>query len=139
ITFSEAGIFWTYFHRWSKCTWSSAVMPSQTLKYPSPQSEGSIFEMFCGRFVSSNQSSWPHSRISLNKSSRQAEGTLLSNTSASDAQNTRGRCPWSRLNAPAPLFHLTGCFQLVSDVRFRGACGPHVPPFHLRKAFCASA
>src|ERR1035437_5443101 len=136
MNFIEAGIFRRYFHRWSKCTWSSAVMPSQTLGYPSPQSDGSIFEMFCGRFVSSNQSNPSHSPIRANRSSRQAEGTLLSNTSAIDAQNTRGRCPWSRLNAPASLFHLTGSFQLVSDVRFRGACGPHVPPFHLRKAFC---
>src|ERR1019366_8589281 len=125
MNFSEAVIFWIYFHRWSKCTWSSAVMPSQTLGYPSPQSDGGIFEMFCGRFVSSNQSSWSHSRISSNKSSRQAEGTLLSNTSASDAQNTRGRCPYSRLNAPASLFHLRGLFQFSPEVRLRSPCGPH--------------
>src|ERR1039458_5498517 len=125
MNFSEAGIFWRCFHRWSKCIWSSAVMPSQTLRYPSPQSDGSIFEMFCGRFVSSNQSSWSHSRISSNNSSRQAEATLLSNTSASDAQNTRGRWPCFCSNAPASLFHLRGFFQFSSEVRLRSPCGPH--------------
>src|ERR1039457_833000 len=95
-------------------------MPSQTLGYPSPQSEGSIFEMFCGRFVNINQSSWSHLRISANKSLRHDEGTLLSNTSASDAQKTRGRWPCSRLNTLASAFHLTGSFHLFSDVRRRG-------------------
>src|SRR5450759_5997779 len=121
MNFTEAGIFWRFFHRWSKRIWSSAVMPSHTLGYPSPQSEGSIFEMFCGRFVSINQSSRSHLRIIANKSSRHAEGTLLSNTSARHAQKTRGRWPCFCSNAPASAFHLTGSFLLFSVVRRRGS------------------
>jgi hypothetical protein len=51
---------------------------------------------------------------------------VLSNTSARDAQKTRARRPCSRLNAFASEFHLTGFFQLLSEVLSRSPCGPHV-------------
>jgi hypothetical protein len=49
--------------------------------------------MFCGLFVSKNQSSMGVERISDHKSTRHDVGTLLSKTSAMLAQKTRRRMP----------------------------------------------
>jgi hypothetical protein len=49
--------------------------------------------MFCGLFVSRNQSSAGVERISDHKSTRHDVGTLLSKTSAMLAQKTRRRVP----------------------------------------------
>src|SRR5690606_39925826 len=54
--------------------------------------------------------------ISLNRSVRHCGGTSLSNTSASEAQNTRGRGPPS-----AARFHARGLRQFAGDV-FERAC-----------------
>src|SRR5439155_880821 len=62
-------------------SWFSVVVPSQTCGQPSPQSAGSISRMFCGLFVSRNQSSAGVERISDHKSTRHDFGTLLSKTS----------------------------------------------------------
>ena len=72
--------------------WFSVVVPSQTCGQGQP--EGSMFAMFCGRFVKSCQSSSLHSRIRLNKSARHSGLTWLSNTSAREAQKTRWRRPF---------------------------------------------
>jgi hypothetical protein len=60
---------------------------------PSPQLVGSMSPMFCGLFVSRNQSSAGVDRMSDHKSTRHDVGTLLSKTSAMLAQNTRRREP----------------------------------------------
>src|SRR6516164_11662244 len=62
-------------------SWFSVVVPSQTCGQPSPQSVGSILLMFCGLFVSKNQSSAGVERISDHKSTLHDVGTLLSKTS----------------------------------------------------------
>jgi hypothetical protein len=49
--------------------------------------------VFCGLFVSKNQSSTSVERISDHKSTRHDVGTLLSKTSAMLAQKTRRRVP----------------------------------------------
>jgi hypothetical protein len=49
--------------------------------------------IFCGLFVSKNQSSAGVERMSDHKSTRQDVGTLLSKTSAMLAQKTRRRAP----------------------------------------------
>ena len=68
------------------------------------QSVGSMSPMFCGRFVSKNQSSAGVARMSDHKSTRYDVGALLSKTSAMLAQKTRRRVP----SACARSFHRTG-------------------------------
>ena len=117
MNLTTAGIRCGIPQRLSKYVLFSAVTPSHTFRYPSPQSAGSIFRMFYGRFVRINQSCRRHRRISANKSWRHCGGTWLSKTSASDAQKTRGRRPCSRLNARASAFHFNGFFQFSSETR----------------------
>lgn len=81
---------------------------------PEPQSAGSILVMFCGRLVSSIQSRSGAERIVSQSSPRHSVGTLLSNTSAQDAQNTRCRRPWSRAKCAAWRCHLKGSFLVLS-------------------------
>ena len=92
---------------------SSIVVPSHTFGQPVPQAltpasgSGSILAMFCGRLVSSSQSRCGVCSTRRHKSSRQDAGTWLSNTSASEAQNTLRRIP----AVAASRFHLAGCRQ----------------------------
>jgi MFS family permease len=78
--------------RWASI-WFSGVVPSQTFAQPSPQSAGSMPAMFCGRFVSQNQSTAGVARMSCQRSARHAEWARLSKMSAIEAQNTRCRRP----------------------------------------------
>src|SRR5215470_1378858 len=58
-------------------SWFSVVVPSQTVGQPSPQSIGSMSRMFCGLFVSKNQSSAGVERMSDHKSTRHDVGHFV--------------------------------------------------------------
>jgi hypothetical protein len=72
-------------------SWFLVVVPRQACSQPSLQSVGSMSRMFCGVFVSNDQSSAGVERMSDCGSTRHHVGTLLSKTLAILAQKTRNR------------------------------------------------
>lgn len=86
------------------------------------------------RLVSRSQSRAGVARIKSNKSHRQIGFTSLSNTSASEAQNTRGLRPFVGVlpsgSKPrsASFCHRSGFFQFASLVLRRGWPAPHTTP-----------
>ena len=97
--------------------------------------------------VSSKKSKFSQRRISANNSARHSAGTSLSNTSASDAQNTRRRVSLSSTEPQPPQptigvaasprqpqsshcmkrfeFHASGCRQFDALVRLRAWPAPN--------------
>ena len=78
---------------------------------------------FSGRFVSSSQSRFGVASIRSQRRRRASTTSgWSSNTSAIDAQNTRGRHP----SRAASRFHFNGFRQFASDIIFRGECLPQM-------------
>jgi len=115
-----AGTFNKIGNRSSARFWSSTVVPIQTL---SGQSfvHGAFVKIFCGRFVSSNQSSHSVRAINCHNFSRAGfKSARNSKTSAIEAQNTRLR----RFADLASAFHLSGSAQCFSVKNLRSSPAP---------------
>ncbi len=100
--------------------WFSTVVPSQMFAGHS-SFQGTMWPMFWGRFVSSNQSSQGVALINSQRRSRWASSSgRFSNTSAMLAQKTRSLWPLSL----ASSFQISGSRQCGSPKKRRSAFAP---------------